>query len=81
MHLLHRLLQWRFIFLVRLSILGNVSNGDSGSLETFPRGDDDEGDYGLGIFEESAFRSGVDQRVLKTKSDDDDGAAVRVERR
>ena len=51
MHFLHRLLQRRLILLVRLSVLGNISNGDGGSLETFAGGDDDEGDYGVGIFE------------------------------
>lgn len=78
MHLLHRLFPWRFILLVRLFVLRNISDGDSGSLETFPRRDDDEGDYGLRIFEESAFPSQVDQRILRTRSDGDDGAAVRV---
>ena len=80
MHVLHRLFQRRFILLVRLSVLGNVGNGDGGSLETFAGGDDDEGDYGVGIFEESAFRSRVVQRILRTKSDDD-SVVMRVERR
>ena len=80
MHILHRLFQRRFILLVRLSVLGNIGNGDGGSLETFAGGDDDEGDYGVGIFEESAFRSRVVQRILRTKSDDD-SVVMRVERR
>ena len=81
MHLLHRLFQRRLILLVRLSVLGSIGNGDGGSLETFAGGDDDEGDYGVRIFEESAFRSRVDQRILKTKRDDDDGVVMRVTRR
>ena len=81
MHLLHRLFQRRFVLLIRLSVLGNIGNGDGGSLETFAGGDDDEGDYGVGIFEESAFRSRVNQWILKTRRDDDDGVVMRVERR
>ena len=71
MHLLHRLFQWRFVLHIRFSILGNISNGDSGSLEPFASGDDDEGDYGLGIFKKTAFRPRMDQRILKRRSDDD----------
>ena len=46
-HLLRCLLQWRLILRGHVLLLGRLSDGDSGSLEAFPRGDDDEGDYGV----------------------------------
>ena len=46
-HLLRCLLQWRFVLRGHALLLGRLSDGDSGSLETFPRRNDDEGDRGV----------------------------------
>ena len=66
-HLLHCTLQWRFIVLVCL-LLGNIGDGHSGSLKAFPRRDDDEGDHGLWVCEESAFRFKAYQRTLGARN-------------
>lgn len=63
-HLLHCFFQWSVIPFLRLFILGHISNGDSRSLEAFPRGDDDEGDRGTWVCEESAFPLEVAQIIL-----------------
>lgn len=77
-HLLHCLFQWCIILLLRLSILGHIGNGNRRSLEAFPCGDDDEGDLGTWVCEESAFAFEVEEIVMFKRVDGSGKGEVKI---